>query len=162
MSQKKIILREDEMPKQWYNICPDIPNGMQPPLDPGTKEPMAPEKLAAIFPMGLLEQEMSPNRWIDIPDEVREIYSIWRPSPLIRGEGRQMEYISLTSSGISIQRLGLISCSRSPMGKIAASFSGAIGSLVPGSKGGCMPFGISGQILYHCLGISSSRRIIFF
>ena len=84
MKQKKIVLREDEMPKQWYNICPDIPNGMQPPLDPGTKEPMAPEKLAAIFPMGLLEQEMSPNRWIDIPEEVREIYSIWRPSPLVR------------------------------------------------------------------------------
>jgi tryptophan synthase beta chain len=84
MSQKMIVLREDEMPKQWYNICPDIPNGLLPPLDPGTGEPIAPEKLAAIFPMGLLEQEMSPNRWIDIPDEVREIYSIWRPSPLIR------------------------------------------------------------------------------
>jgi tryptophan synthase beta chain len=84
MSQKKIVLREDEMPKQWYNICPDIPNGLLPPLDPGTGEPMAPEKLAAIFPMGLLEQEMSPNRWIDIPDEVRDIYSIWRPAPLIR------------------------------------------------------------------------------
>jgi len=84
MSQKKIILREDEMPKQWYNICPDIPNGLLPPLDPGTGEPIAPEKLAAIFPMGLLEQEMSPNRWIDIPDEVREIYTIWRPAPLIR------------------------------------------------------------------------------
>ncbi len=84
MNQKKIVLREDEMPKQWYNICPDIPNGLLPPLDPGTGEPMAPEKLAAIFPMGLLEQEMSPNRWIDIPDEVREIYSIWRPSPLVR------------------------------------------------------------------------------
>jgi tryptophan synthase beta chain len=57
---------------------------MQPPLDPGSGEPMAPEKLAAIFPMGLLEQEMSPNRWIDIPDEVLEIYSIWRPAPLVR------------------------------------------------------------------------------
>ena len=84
MRQKKILLREDEMPTQWYNICPDIPNGLQPPLDPGTMEPMAPEKLAAVFPMGLLEQEMSPNRWIDIPEEVLEVYQIWRPAPLVR------------------------------------------------------------------------------
>jgi len=81
---KKIILRDDEMPKQWYNVGPDIPNGLRPPLDPETKEPMGPEKLAPVFAMGLLEQEMSPDRFIDIPEEVREIYSIWRPSPLVR------------------------------------------------------------------------------
>ncbi len=81
---KKIVLRDDEMPKQWYNVIPDIPNGLQPPLDPITHEPMGPEKLAAVFPMGLLEQEMSQDRFIDIPEEVLEIYSIWRPSPLVR------------------------------------------------------------------------------
>jgi len=81
---KKIILRDDEMPKQWYNIAPDIPNGLHPPLDPETKEPMGPEKLSAVFPMGLLEQEMSTDRFIDIPEEVLEIYKIWRPSPLVR------------------------------------------------------------------------------
>ncbi len=81
---KKVILREDEMPTQWYNVVPDIPNGLQPPLDPETKEPIAPEKLAAVFPMGLLEQEMSPERYIDIPQEVLEVYNIWRPSPLVR------------------------------------------------------------------------------
>ena len=53
---KKIILRDDEMPRQWYNVAVDIPNGIHPPLDPGTKEPMGPEKLAPVFPMGLLEQ----------------------------------------------------------------------------------------------------------
>ena len=69
---------------QGVTVIPDIPNGLQPPLDPETKQPMAPEKLAAVFPMGLLEQEMSPNSWIDIPEEVQDIYKIWRPSPLVR------------------------------------------------------------------------------
>ena len=83
---KKILLEESEMPRQWYNILPDIPNGIAPPLDPMTKEPMGPEKLAQIFPMGLLEQEMSDQRWIDIPEEVQEVYHIWRPAPLIRAD----------------------------------------------------------------------------
>ena len=81
---KKIVLRDDEMPRQWYNVAPDIPNGLKPPLDPETNEPMGPEKLSAVFPMGLLEQEMSGERFIDIPDEVQQIYKIWRPSPLVR------------------------------------------------------------------------------
>lgn len=81
---KKVVLREDEMPTSWYNVGPDIPGGLQPPLDPETTEPMAPEKLAQVFPMGLLEQEMSPERFIKIPDEVMEVYKIWRPSPLVR------------------------------------------------------------------------------
>ena len=81
---KKILLRDDEMPTQWYNVVPDIPGGLKPPLDPETKQPMGPEKLAPVFPMGLLEQEMSQDRFIDIPEEVLEIYKIWRPSPLVR------------------------------------------------------------------------------
>jgi tryptophan synthase beta chain len=81
---KKVLLRDDEMPTSWYNVAPDIPNGLQPPLDPETMQPMAPEKLAAIFPMGLLEQEMSPERHIPIPEEILEVYKIWRPSPLVR------------------------------------------------------------------------------
>ena len=81
---KKIVLRDDEMPTQWYNVVPDLPNGVKPPLDPETKQPMGPEKLAAVFPMGLLEQEMSTKRFIDIPEEVLDILKIWRPSPLVR------------------------------------------------------------------------------
>jgi tryptophan synthase beta chain len=81
---KKIVLRDDQMPLQWYNVVPDLPGGLQPPLDPETKEPMGPEKLAAIFPMGLLEQEMTPERFVDNPEEVLEILKIWRPSPLVR------------------------------------------------------------------------------
>ncbi|MDR3628787.1 MAG: TrpB-like pyridoxal phosphate-dependent enzyme [Desulfocapsaceae bacterium] len=81
---KKILLRDDEMPTQWYNVVPDLPGGLLPPLDPETKQPMGPEKLGAVFPMGLLEQEMSMDRFIDIPEEVQEILKIWRPSPLVR------------------------------------------------------------------------------
>jgi len=84
---KKIVLRDDQMPTQWYNVVPDLPNGVLPPLDPATKQPMGPEKLAAVFPMGLLEQEMSGERFIDIPGEVLEILKIWRPSPLVRATG---------------------------------------------------------------------------
>lgn len=81
---KKILLRDDEMPKEWYNVMPDIPGGIRPPLDPITKEPITPEKLNKIFPAGILEQEMSTNRFIPIPEEVQEILKIWRPSPMVR------------------------------------------------------------------------------
>ena len=82
--KKMILLPDSERITQWYNVMPDIPNGMMPPLNPATKQPLTPDLMAPIFPMGLLEQEMSPNRFIDIPDEIQDIWSIWRPSPLIR------------------------------------------------------------------------------
>ena len=79
---KKIYLTEKEIPKQWYNIQADMPNPCPPPLHPGTLQPIGPQDLAPLFPMELIKQEVSQERWIDIPDEVREIYKIWRPSPL--------------------------------------------------------------------------------
>lgn len=84
MLQKQIFLDSTDRITQWYNIMADMPNGISPPLDPETKQPVGPEKMGAIFPMGLLEQEMSGARWIDIPEEIQEIWSIWRPSPLVR------------------------------------------------------------------------------
>ncbi|KAA3662901.1 MAG: TrpB-like pyridoxal phosphate-dependent enzyme [Calditrichaeota bacterium] len=81
---KKIFLTEEESPRQWYNIQADMPNPMHPPLHPGTKQPVGPEDLAPIFPMELIKQEVSTERWIDIPDEVMDVYKIWRPSPLVR------------------------------------------------------------------------------
>ncbi len=83
---KKIILETNEIPREWYNIIPDLPAPLDPPLDPSTNQPIAPEKLAAIFPKGLLEQEMSPQRWIKIPEEVLDIYATYRPTPLYRAE----------------------------------------------------------------------------
>ena len=83
MTQTKIMLDESEIPKQWYNVVADMPNPPAPPLGPDG-QPIGPEALAAIFPMAIIEQEVSSERWIDIPDEVREIYQMWRPSPLFR------------------------------------------------------------------------------
>ena len=81
---RKITLEENEIPDKWYNIVADMPNKPLPPLNPGTLEPIGPEALAPLFPMELIKQEVSPEKWIDIPDEVRNIYSMWRPTPLYR------------------------------------------------------------------------------
>lgn len=81
---KKIILSENEMPKQWYNILADMPNKPLPPLHPATRQPIGPEDLAAVFPMELIKQEVSTERYIDIPDEVLDLYKSFRPSPLFR------------------------------------------------------------------------------
>jgi len=80
----KILLPETSIPKQWYNVIPDMPGPLSPVVHPGTLQPVTPADLLPLFPMGLIEQEVSPQRWIDIPDEIREIYRLWRPSPLYR------------------------------------------------------------------------------
>ena len=82
--QTKILLPEDRIPKQWYNIIPDMPSPLAPVIHPGTMQPVTPDDLLPLFPMALIEQEVSQQRWIDIPEPVREIYRIWRPSPLFR------------------------------------------------------------------------------
>ena len=82
--ERKIILSEKEIPDKWYNITADMPNKPLPPLHPGTREPIGPDALAPLFPMELIKQEVSTEKWIDIPDEVRNIYSMWRPTPLYR------------------------------------------------------------------------------
>ena len=84
MPTKKYVLTEQDMPRQWYNIMADMPTPMEPPLHPGTGQPCGPEDLAPIFPMNLIEQEVSTQRWIDIPEEILDKYAIWRPSPLFR------------------------------------------------------------------------------
>jgi tryptophan synthase beta chain len=84
MKQKKIVLSEKELPTQWYNVLPDLPTPMEPPLHPGTGNPVGPDDLSPIFPMPLILQEVSQERFIDIPEEVLEKYLIWRPTPLYR------------------------------------------------------------------------------
>jgi tryptophan synthase beta chain len=83
---KKILLREDQIPKNYYNIIPDLPFPLDPPLHPQTKEPLKPEDMLPIFPMNLIEQEGSPQPEIPIPEEVRKAYTLYRPSPLIRAD----------------------------------------------------------------------------
>jgi tryptophan synthase beta chain len=81
---RKIILSEKEMPRQWYNILADMPNKPLPPLNPVTRQPVGPQDLAAVFPMELIKQEVSTERYIDIPEEVADLYHTYRPSPLFR------------------------------------------------------------------------------
>ena len=81
--QKKILLEESEMPKQWYNLNPDLPTPLNPPLG-GDGKPITPEMLAPVFPMNLIEQEVSQQRWIDIPEPIRELLVHYSPSPLVR------------------------------------------------------------------------------
>ena len=82
--QTKILLDEGEMPKRWYNIQADLSTPLDPPLHPATGKPVTPDDLRQIFPMELIRQEMSTERYIDIPTEVRDILTLWRPSPLYR------------------------------------------------------------------------------
>ncbi|HEY4687342.1 MAG TPA: TrpB-like pyridoxal phosphate-dependent enzyme [Candidatus Subteraquimicrobiales bacterium] len=86
MEATKILLEEKEMPTSWYNILPDLPKPLDPPLNPMTKKPIGPEDLAPLFPMGLIMQEVSQERFIEIPEEVQEIYKTYRPTPLIRAK----------------------------------------------------------------------------
>ncbi len=80
----KYVLSEDEMPRVWYNILADMQNPLAPPLHPGTKQPVTPDDLAPLFPMALIQQEVSTERYIEIPEPVRRVYAQWRPSPLYR------------------------------------------------------------------------------
>jgi len=83
----KYLLSEDRIPKAWYNLAADLPVPLPPPLHPGTGQPIGPDDLAPIFPKAVIEQEVSTERWIDIPEPVREVYRLWRPAPLIRARG---------------------------------------------------------------------------
>jgi tryptophan synthase beta chain len=82
--QTKYLLGENQIPTHWYNVIADLPAPPAPVLHPVTKKPVTPQDLLPLFPPGLLEQEMSSERWIPIPEEVRRIYQLWRPSPLFR------------------------------------------------------------------------------
>lgn len=87
----KILLPEKDMPRQWYNILPDLPRPLNPPISPATGKPATPEELNAIFPMGLIMQEVSTESMIDIPEDILNIYRLWRPSPLFRARRLEEE-----------------------------------------------------------------------
>lgn len=94
----KINLPESEIPKKWYNILSDLSGEILPPLHPGTKQPIGPQDLAPLFPMELIKQEVSTDQYIPIPDEVRDIYRMWRPTPLYRA--RRLENLLKTPARI--------------------------------------------------------------
>jgi tryptophan synthase beta chain len=82
----RIVLSEEQLPTAWFNVLPVMPEPLQPPLHPATREPIGPDDLAPLFPMGLIAQEVSTDQWIDIPGEVLDILRLWRPTPLVRAE----------------------------------------------------------------------------
>ena len=92
--QTKFVLTERDIPEKWYNITADMPNKPLPPLHPATHQPIGPEALAPLFPMELIKQEVTAEPWVEIPEEVREIYKLWRcllytsPSPRDRTRSR--------------------------------------------------------------------------
>jgi tryptophan synthase beta chain len=100
----KFVLNENDIPRQWYNLAADLPKPMLPPLGPGGV-PISPEMLAPVFPMNLIEQEVTTARWVDIPEEVREMYALWRPSPLYRA--RRLEKLLGTPARIYYKNEGV-------------------------------------------------------
>src|SRR5207245_2675935 len=87
----KFLLHESDIPTHWVNLLPDLPGDPLPPLHPGTKEPAGPDDLSPIFPMGLIMQEVSPEPEVEIPEEVRNAYKLWRPTPLFRAHRLERE-----------------------------------------------------------------------
>jgi len=104
MERSKFTLDEKDIPRQWYNLAADLTNPVPPPLGPDGK-PVSPEMLSKIFPMNLIEQEVSTERWIDIPEKVLEILSLWRPSPLYRA--RRLEKYLKTPARIYYKHEGV-------------------------------------------------------
>jgi tryptophan synthase beta chain len=82
--QTRYTLPQASIPKQWYNLLADLPEPLPAPLNPGTRQPIGPQDMLAIFPENLVAQEMTSERWVDIPEEVRQVYALWRPTPLLR------------------------------------------------------------------------------
>src|SRR5436189_4060371 len=97
-STTKFLLQESDIPTHWVNLMPDLPGEPLPPLHPGTREPAGPDDLSPIFPMGLIMQEVSPEPEIEIPEEVRDAYKLWRPTPLHRA--RRLERVLDTPAHI--------------------------------------------------------------
>jgi tryptophan synthase beta chain len=120
----KYLLDETRLPKNWYNIMADFPQPPAPPLNPGTGQPLGPEALEAIFPKILIQQEMSSERWIEIPEPVREVYRQWRPSPLYRA--RRLERALDTPARIYYKYEGVSpSGSHKPNTAVAQAFYNA-------------------------------------
>ncbi|GAB4354767.1 MAG: TrpB-like pyridoxal phosphate-dependent enzyme [Candidatus Abyssubacteria bacterium] len=98
MDETRFVLGTKEIPKTWYNILPDLPRPLDPPLNPATKKPIGPDALAALFPMGLIEQEVATQPEIPIPPEILDIYTLWRPTPVRRA--RRLEQLLGTPAKI--------------------------------------------------------------
>ncbi|MBC2600551.1 TrpB-like pyridoxal phosphate-dependent enzyme [Puniceicoccus vermicola] len=123
--QLKYLLPEDKLPTHWYNLAADLPSPLDPPLHPGTGAPIGPDELSAIFPMPIIEQEMSTEREIEIPEPVRDILRLWRPSPLFRA--RRLEKALGTPAKIFYKYEGVSPTgSHKPNSAVAQAYYNAI------------------------------------
>ena len=119
--QVKYFLDEDRIPKAWYNLVADLPKPPPPALHPATGNPIGPDDLAPLFPKAIIAQEVSTERWIEIPEPVRDIYKLWRPSPLIRA--RQLERVLDTPARIFFKYEGVSPAgSHKPNTSVAQAF----------------------------------------
>src|SRR3954467_1054253 len=98
METMKFLLDEEALPESWYNIVPDLPFELAPPLNPATRDPVGPEAFSQIFPEEIIRQEVTAEPYVPIPEEVREIYALWRPTPLFRA--RRLERVLDTPAHI--------------------------------------------------------------
>jgi tryptophan synthase beta chain len=98
MEATKFLLDDKSLPESWYNVVPDLPFGLAPPLNPATRQPVGPEAFAQIFPEEIIRQEVTTDSYVPIPEEVREIYTLWRPTPLLRA--RRLEKVLDTPAHI--------------------------------------------------------------
>ena len=119
-----------DVPTHWYNLAAELPEPIPPHLHPGTKEPVGPDDLAPLFPAGLIAQEVSSELYIEIPEPVREIYKMWRPSPLIRA--RRFEKALNTKARIYVKYEGV-----SPVG--SHKTNSAVAQAYYNSRGRCHP-----------------------
>ena len=105
-NRTKFLLDEKDIPTKWYNIQADFKSPAPPVLHPGTGQPIGPQDLAPLFPMELIKQEVSRARWIEIPDEVRDILKLWRPSPLFRARRLGLRHAHLAQGEARCHALG--------------------------------------------------------
>src|SRR5665647_3783885 len=92
----RFLLDESRLPKAWYNMNADLPVPRTPVLHPGTMEPVTPDFLSVLFPMNIVMQEVTPERWVEIPEPVREIYRLWRPTPMCRALRLELSLIHIS------------------------------------------------------------------
>jgi tryptophan synthase beta chain len=143
MSQPvKFVLDEGRIPKAWYNLVADLPAPPPPVLHPGTRQPIGPDDLAPLFPMTLIQQEVTAERWVEIPEPVRAVYRQWRPSPLYRA--RRLEKALDTPARIYYKYEGTSPAgSHKPNTAVAQAFfnkeagTGSSGPASCGSSRGC-------------------------
>ena len=140
-TRRSTTCTESELPTHWYNIAADLPKAPPPPLHPGTHQPIGPADLAPLFPMELIKQEVSTERYIEIPDEVREVYKLWRPTPLIRARRLEKALGHAGAHLLQVRRRVARRLAQAEHGRRAGLLQQAGGHHAPDDRDGRRPVG---------------------